>query len=78
MTFIKGDYWLCCHRTGLRIRRSEAVKDAYGYIVKRGHEDERHPQERLPPARIEKQPTFVSPEPQDTFLNANDVQTSDF
>jgi hypothetical protein len=76
--YIKGDYYLLCMRTGKRIRRSEAVKDAYGYIVHRDHADPKHPQEQARGLRIENIPTFISPEPTDAFLSANDVQESDF
>lgn len=68
--YVPGDYYLHCMRTGQKIRRSEAVRDAYGYIVKRGHEDPKHPQENVPPPRVLKPPTFVSPEPQDSFIFA--------
>lgn len=78
MSYRHGDYYLICQRTGFKIRRSEAARDAYGYIVHRDHADMKHPQEGMPPPRVEKPPTFVSPEPADTFLDANDVQESDF
>ena len=73
-----GDYYLIDQRTGFKIRRSEAVLDAYGYIVKAGTEDPRHPQESIRPTRIAKPPKFVSPEGTDTFLDPNDVLESDF
>ena len=76
--FIKGDYYVLCQRTGLKIHRSEAVKDPYGFIVKRGHEDPKQPQESILPPRVERQPTFVSPESVDVFLGPNDVEASDF
>jgi hypothetical protein len=69
---------MICQRTGFDMRRSEAVKDAYGYIVHRDHADPKHPQEQSRAVRIENVPTFISPEPTDTFLGANDVQESDF
>jgi hypothetical protein len=73
-----GDYYLLDQRTGRKIRRSEAVRDPYGFIVHKDHADPRHPQENLPPPRVERVPTFISPEPTDTFLGPNDVQVSDF
>jgi hypothetical protein len=78
MTYRPGDYKMICQRTGFVMRRSEAVKDAYGYIVHRDHADPKHPQEQSRAVRIENVPTFISPEPTDTFLGANDVQESDF
>ncbi len=78
MTYIRGDYYMICQRSGEKIRRSQAVRDAYGYIVKAEYADERHPQENIPPPRVERQPVFVSPEGVDTFLGGNDVQESDF
>jgi hypothetical protein len=78
MTYRPGDYWMIDMRSGFKIRRSEAVKDAYGYIVHRDHADPKHPQEQARALRIENIPTFISPEPTDTFLGANDVQEDDF
>ncbi len=78
MSYQPGNYWMLCQRTGRRIRRSDAVIDPQsGYIVHRDCADKRHPQETMPPPRIERVPTFVSPEPSDTFLGENDVTTSD-
>jgi hypothetical protein len=78
MSYRPGEYKMICQRTGFVMRRSEAVRDPYGFIVHKDHADPRHPQENLPPPRVERVPTFISPEPEDTFLGANDVQVSDF
>jgi hypothetical protein len=77
--YIKGGYYMTDQRTGEKIRATEATREAKtGYIVKRGTEDPIHPQENIRVPRILSQPTFVSPEPEDRFLDPNDVLASDF
>lgn len=77
MTYIKGDYYLTCQRTGEKIRRSEAVKQWDGLIVKKGHEDPKHPLEYPMTPTKPYVPTFVSPEPADHFVEPGDVTEND-
>lgn len=78
MTFRRGDYWIICNRTGFKIRRSEAVTDGEnGMIVKRGWADPKHPNEMRLKPRKPYVPTYVSPEPADHFLEANEITASD-
>lgn len=78
MTYIPGDYFLTCARTGQKIRRSQAVVDGQtGLIVKRGHEDPKHPLEMKLLPRKPYVPTLVRPEPEDHFLSSNEVTASD-
>lgn len=74
----RGDYYLICSRSGQKIRRSEAVTDGEtGMIVKRGWEDPKHPLEMRLTPRKPFSPTYVSPEPADNFLEANEITASD-
>jgi hypothetical protein len=78
MSYRKGDYFLTCQRTGEKIRRSEAVTDGdSGMIVKRGLADPKHPNEMPLKPRKPHSPTYVSPEPADHFLEANEITASD-
>lgn len=78
MSYVPGDYYVTCMRTGQKIRRSEAVVDgANGMIVKRGWDDPKHPLEMRLTPRKPYVPTFVSPEPEDHFLSDNEVTASD-
>lgn len=78
MTFIPGDYFLICARTGFKIRRSEAVVDAEtGLIVRRGWDDPKHPLEMKMTPTKPYVPPLVRPEPEDHFLSPNEVTASD-
>lgn len=74
----RGDYFLICQRSGQKIRRSDSVTDERtGLIVKRGWEDAKHPLEMPLKPRKPYAPTYVSPEPADRYLTANEVTESD-
>jgi hypothetical protein len=78
MTYIPGDYYLTCARTGFKIRRSDAVVDCdTGLIVKRGWDDAKHPLEQKLTPRKPYVPALVRPEPEDHFLTSNEVTASD-
>ena len=73
----KGDPNVICDRTGRKVKRSQCVKQWDGLIVLKGHAEERHPQDTLPPGRISMPVYDARSESTDTFLNAGDVTVND-
>lgn len=77
MTYRPGDYYLTCQRTGEKIRRSQAVRQWDSLIVKKGHEDPKHPLDMPRHPSKPYVPTFTSPEPPDRFIGPGDVTEDD-
>lgn len=63
----EGDYYLVCDRTGQKIRRSQAVIQWDGLVVKRGHEDPPPPTRLL--LRPERPPRLIRTPQEPNFID---------
>lgn len=77
MTYIPGNHWLICDITGLKIRRSRAVKTHDGLMVRRDQDDGRHPQEDVRSRADNPRVNNARPRPVDVFLSPGDVTEDD-
>ena len=69
LSYIPGDHWVVCQRSGKVIRSSEAKREWTGLIVAPEYWEPRHPQDFV---RVRAENTaakgLVNPEPTDTFV----------
>ena len=72
-----GDPWVICDRCGFKTRRSESKKTWNGLVVCEKDYEPRQPQDFVR-ARTDQQSFHDSrPEPEDSFLSANQVSAED-
>ena len=76
-SYVNGDYYVICARTGWKIRRSESRMEWDGTLVHKSQYESRHPLDSASPARPERDPPVVRPEPNDVFLEIGDVTGDD-
>jgi hypothetical protein len=69
LSYIPGDHWVVCQRSGKVIRSSEAKREWTGLIVAPEYWEPRHPQDFVR-VRVENTAAkgLVNPEPADTFV----------
>lgn len=77
-SWIPGDPWLQCDRSGFKVRRSQTRQEWNGLIVRKSDWESRQPQDFVR-GRADKQSFPGSrPEPEeDIFLGDNEVKSGD-
>lgn len=73
----RGDYYVMDDSTGFKIRISEAVRQWDGALVHKDNADPFHPLDMKIRVRPQRSPRVTRPEPQDRFLEANEVTEND-
>lgn len=68
MTYIKGDFWRICDRSGRKVRASQTVKQWDGLIVAFDEYEDRHPQDFVRGRKDNQAVPDARPEPVDAFL----------
>lgn len=72
-----GSHNVICDRTGLKVKRSDCVREWNGLLVRRQSFEERHPQDFV--RSFEDDQSVLDPrsEGEDTFLADNEVTVDD-
>jgi hypothetical protein len=74
MSYIAGDFWRICDRSGFRVRASDTAREWNGLIVRKGDFEERHPQDFVR-GRKDRQ-TVPDPRPEPTVTMIGPLETT--
>lgn len=78
MTYVDGDPWVICDRTGMKVRMSQTRKEWNGLRVRKESWEPRHPQDFVKGVPDNQSVPDARPEPADTFLTTNQVTRDSF